>query len=97
MADKHRSWLLYDSANVLKDGKFEISFDLLPGESMGNGGVLSLKDAAGKNAPADTTGESRILSILKFTSVSGYTDGYYLTLGKMTTFPIYKLTAGEWV
>ncbi len=97
MADQNRSLNLYDPANVLKNGKFEISFDLLPGDTMQAGGVLSLKDAAGINSVSSTGGESRIISIQKLSGVSGFTDGYYLTLGKTTAFPIYMLTSGEWV
>ncbi len=90
LADVVRPLNLQDTANVLKDGKFEISFDFLPGETMGSGGILALKDSSGSNGTSNA-GESRILSVQPVGGVP------HLVFGKSTSYPLCALTAGEWI
>ena len=83
------SFNLYDSKDVLKNGKFEISFDLLPIAATNNGGILSLKDSTGTTS--GNKGESRILSVQTISDVK------HLVFGKSTTFPLCELVPGEWI
>lgn len=83
------SFNLYDANDLLKNGKFEISFDLLPITATNNGGILSLKDVNG--ATSGNAGEARILSVQTISDVK------YLVFGKSTTFPLCELVPGEWI